>query len=55
MYCKCHGVIFVRSASYIDSPDWIKKKKAAINTDTKYFKKAATVSLNYEIIESHPE
>ena len=30
MYCKCHKVYFRRSGSYIDSPDWIKKKKATI-------------------------
>ena len=55
MYCKCHRVIFIRSASYIDSADWIKKKIATINTDTKCFKYAATVSLNYEVIESYPK
>ena len=28
---NCHKVNFRRSGSYIDSPDWIKKKKATIN------------------------
>ena len=28
MYYRCHKVNFRRSSSYIDSPDWIKKKKA---------------------------
>ena len=28
MYYKCHKANFRRSSSYIDSPDWIKKKKA---------------------------
>ena len=30
MYYKCHKVNFRRGDSYIDSPDWIKKKKATI-------------------------
>ena len=39
-----------RSGSYIDSPDWIKNKKATINTinkkDNKCFQYAVTVALN---------
>ena len=31
MYYKCHKVNFRRGGSYIDSPDWVKKKKATIN------------------------
>ena len=27
MYYKCHKVNFRRGDSYIDSPDWMKKKK----------------------------
>ena len=44
--------------SYIDSPDWIKKKKRLINRknkDDKCFQYAVTVALNYEETESHPE
>ena len=58
MFCKCHEVSFIRGGSYIDSPDWIKKKKETINpsnTDDKCFQYAATVALNYGEIESHPE
>ena len=58
MYFKCHKVNFKRSGSYINSPAWIKKKKAKINpenTDNKCFRYTATVALNYEEIESHPE
>ena len=58
MYYKCHKVNFIRSGSYIDSPDWIKKKRATINpknTDVKYFQCAVTVALNYEEIQSHPD
>ena len=58
MYYKCHKVNFKRGGSYIDSPDWIKKKKVTINpkeTDDNCFQYTATVALNYEEIESHPE
>ena len=51
MYYKCHKVNFIRGGSCIDSPDWIKKKKATINrknADNKCFQYAATVALNYE-------
>ena len=59
MYCKCHKVNFRHGDSYIDYPDWIKKKKATINTenkdDDKFFQYVITVGLNYGTIESHPE
>ena len=58
MYYTCHKVNFKRGVSYIDSPDWIKKKKATINpksTDNKCFQYTATIALNQEEIESHPE
>ena len=45
MYYKCHKVNFRHVGSYIDSPDWIKKKKATINPkneNNKYFQYAAT-------------
>ena len=31
MYYKCHKISFKRGESYIDSPDWLKCQKAAIN------------------------
>ena len=31
MYYKCHKVNLRDGGSYIDSPDWIKKKKGTIN------------------------
>ena len=58
MYYKCHKVDFECGGSYIVSPDWIKKKKAAIhpkNEDDKCFQYAATVALNYEKIKWNPE
>ena len=57
MHCKCHRVNFIRGFIYW-FPDWIKKKKATTNTkitDDKCFQYAATVGLNYEEIEPHPE
>ena len=42
-----------RGASYIDSPEWLKNKKATINpknNDDKCFQYALTVALNYEQI-----
>ena len=31
LYSKCHKIIMNRGESYIDSPDWIKNKKATKN------------------------
>ena len=49
LYYKCHKINLNRGGSYIDSPDSIKKKKAAINPsnkkDNKCFQYAATVTL----------
>ena len=44
--------------SYIDFPDWIKKRKATMNlknTDNKCFQYVVTVALNYGETESHPQ
>ena len=50
---------YVHLLSDIDSPDWIKNKKATINPinkkDNKCFQYAITVSLNYEQIRKHVE
>ena len=57
LYYKCHKTnYFNRGVSYIDSPDWInKKKKVTINPinkkDNKFFQYALTVTLNYEEIK----
>ena len=56
--CITNKVNFRRGGSYIDSSDWIKKKKATINLkskDDKWFQYAVMVALNYAEIESHPE
>ena len=49
---------FEHRGSYIDSLDWIKKKKATINQkhkDDKCFLYAATVASNYREIKWNPE
>ena len=35
LYYKCHKINFKQGGSYIDSADWIKSKKAVINTINK--------------------
>ena len=50
LYYKCQQKTVKRSGSYIDSPDWIRKKKETINpknTNDKCFQYAATIALNY--------
>ena len=52
LYYKCHTIIPNRVGSYIDSPDWIKNKKAIINPinkkESKCFQYAITVALNHK-------
>ena len=59
MYFKCHKINPNAGGSYVDSRDWIKNKKAAINPinkeDNKNFQYAVTVALNYEEIRKHTE
>ena len=47
-----------RGGSYVDSPEWLKNKKATINpknNDDNYFKYALTIALNHKKNKSHPE
>ena len=47
-----------RGESHIDSPKWLKNKKATINSrnnDNKSFQYAVTVALNYQNIKNNPE
>ena len=58
LYCKLHKISLNRGRSYIDSPDWIKKKKATINPkneDNECLKYAITVALNHEKIKKDPQ
>ena len=55
LYYKCHERNFKHGGSYIDSPDWAKKKDATINLkneDDECFQHLATIVLNLEKIES---
>ena len=58
LYYNLNKVSLSRGVSYIDSPKWLKNKKATINPknkDDKGFQYALTVALNYEQIKDHPE
>ena len=58
LYYNLNKVSLSRGGSYIDSPKWLKNKKATMNPkkkDDKCFKYALTVALNYEQIKDHPE
>ena len=47
-----------KGSSYIDSPKWLKNKKATINpknNDNNCFQYALTAALNYQNIKSNPE
>ena len=58
MYYKCFRVNFRQDGSYINCPDWIKKKKEKINQknkDYKCFQYAVTVALDYEEIKWNSE
>ena len=59
VHYKLHKVDLNRGRSYLDSPRWLKYKKATINpkkmNDDRCFQYALTVALNYGKIKNHPE
>ena len=58
LYYHLRKTSLKRGWSYIDSPEWLKNKKATINpknNDDNYFKYALTVALNHKKNKSHPE
>ena len=58
LYSKLHKISLNRSGSYIDSPKWLKSKKATINpknNDEKCFQYPITVVLNHENIKKDPQ
>ena len=58
LYYKFHKISLNRGGSYVDSPEWLKNKKAAINSknnDDKCFQNAITVALNHDKINDHHE
>ena len=47
-----------KGSSYIDSPEWLKNKKAKINpktNDNNYIQYVLIATLNYQNIKSHPQ
>ena len=58
MYYDLNKVSLSRGGSYIDSPEWLRNKKATINSknnDDQCFQYALTVALNYQNIKNNPE
>ena len=58
LYYNLNKINLSRGGSYIDSPKWLKNKKATKNpknSNDKCFQYALTVALNYEQIKNHPE
>ena len=50
LYCNLNKISLSRGGSYIDSPEWLKTKKATTNpksNDGKCFQYDLTVALNY--------
>ena len=50
LYYSLHKITLNIGGSYINSPDWIKNKKATINSkskDNKHFRDATTAALNH--------
>ena len=56
LHYKCHKINPNHGGSYIDSPDWIIKKKLnPINKKDKCFQYAVAVALNHDEIGKHAE
>ena len=58
LYYNFSKVSLSRGRSYIDSPKWLKNKKATINSknnDNKCFQYALTVTLNYAQFKKYPQ
>ena len=58
LYYDLQKIGLKRGGPYIDSPEWLKNKKATINpknSDDNYFQYALSAALNHKQIKSHPE
>ena len=58
LYYHLQKVGLKRSGSYIDSPEWLKNKKATINpenNDDNCFQYTLTVALNHQNIGKNPQ
>ena len=57
LYYKFHKINPNRGGSYMDSPDWVKNKKATVNPinkiDNKCFQYTVTVALNHAEIKKY--
>ena len=57
LYYSLHKISLNRGGSYIDSPNWIKNKKATVNPkskDNNCFRDARTAALSHKNINNHP-
>ena len=58
LYYHLHKISLNRGRSHINSPEWLKNKRATINPkniDDECFKYALTIALNHEEIGSNPQ
>ena len=58
LYYHLYKISLKRGKSYVDSPEWLKNKKATINSknkDNKCFKYAIPVALNHDKIKKYPQ
>ena len=58
LFYSLHKISLNRGGSYIDSPEWLKNKKATINPknkDNECLKHAIVAALNHEKIKNNPE
>ena len=58
LYYDLNKISLSRGGSYINSPEWLRNKKATMNpknSDDKFFQYALTVALNYEQIKKDPQ
>ena len=58
LYYNLNKISLSRGGSYVDSPKWLRNKKATINpknNDGKCFQYPLTVALNYEQIKKDPQ
>ena len=58
LYYHLQKIGLKRGGSYIDSPEWLKNKKATINlqnNDDNCFQYAVTATLNNQNIENNPQ
>ena len=58
LYYNLNKISLIRGGSYIDSPEWLRNKKATLNpknNDDKCFQYAVTAALNYQSIKKDPQ